>query len=110
MSLSYDWPLSNILIIHLGGNDIGKRKTLDLIFYMCTTIQQFKALSPSTDIVFSTIIPRLVWINFAMLKPFEEIPKQINRMLEKCMSLGYVFTFCHRDLKGVFLGISFNII
>lgn len=73
--LAYGWPLSDILLFHLGGDDIGHQKKLQLHFsyLVYSTIQKFKALSPSTNIVFSEIIPCLVWLNSDLFKAFEKL-------------------------------------
>lgn len=46
------WPQPDILIIHLGGNDIGQVKTLDLIFDIQRTVRFLKLSFPELVIVF----------------------------------------------------------
>ena len=104
-SMSYSHHLPNILIIHLGGNDIGKQNTLNLIFQIKHVIRFIKAMYPDSVIVFSEIIPRLKWLKSEVFRPFEKIRKRINRMVEKFMSLGYGFSCRHWELEGGFPGL-----
>lgn len=105
VKLCYGWPLPHILVIHLGGNDVGKRKTLDLVFSMQCFIQKFKALSPGSVIVFSEIIPQLTWLQGNGNRVFEKIRKRINHMMEKFLTLGYGISFHHVQLEGGIPGL-----
>lgn len=55
--------MPSILVIHLGGNDLGKVKTLDLLFMIKQDLQRFCITSPGTTLVFSEIVPRLSWLS-----------------------------------------------
>ena len=51
----------DILIVHLGGNDVGKLRTLDLINMMKDDFNFLSQASPASCLIFSEIIPRLCW-------------------------------------------------
>ncbi|KAM4020120.1 uncharacterized protein ACNLHF_000668 isoform 1-T1 [Anomaloglossus baeobatrachus] len=97
-------PLPDLIIIHLGGNDIGKVKTLEFISQMQRDITFIKKLFPNTSLVFSEIIPRLLWNSDGFLF-FEKIRKRVNRTMEKfCRATGD-FSFRHTDLEGFLFGL-----
>lgn len=104
-TMAYGHPHPDIIIIHLGGNDIGKQKTLNLIFQIKHYIRTIKALYPGAVIVFSEIIPRLKWLNSGVFLPFEKIRKRINRVVEKFMAVGFGFSFRHSELEGGIPGL-----
>lgn len=52
-------PPPSILVIRLGGNDLGNIRTLDLLFRIKQDLHRFKLTSPDTVIVFSKIVPHL---------------------------------------------------
>ena len=55
------FPPPGFLLIHLGGNDIVHRPSVDLILNIKATILKFRALMPHTVIIWSDILPRLYW-------------------------------------------------
>lgn len=57
------WPLPHVLIIHLGGNDLCKVRTLDLIFQIKSDVQRFQLVSLNSIVIFSEIIPRMCWFS-----------------------------------------------
>lgn len=99
------WPQPDAVIIHLGGNDIGQVKTLDLIFSMQNTIKQIKLLFPNVVIIFSEIVQRLRWLESCYMRPFEKIRKQINRKVNKFLSYPMGFAFRHVELEGGLPGL-----
>ncbi|XP_062572705.1 uncharacterized protein LOC134234656 [Saccostrea cucullata] len=58
--LRYESP-PKILIIHCGGNDIGKIPLLQLRSNMCSTLKNLEELLPNTTIGWSNILPRISW-------------------------------------------------
>lgn len=81
------------MILHLGGNDVGHTKTYNLIDRIKHDLNHLSMSSPNTTIVFSDIIPRLLWLSHPELKKFEKIRNRVNHSVEKCMPLigGYRF-------------------
>lgn len=74
--LTYGWPFPDLSLIHLGGKDIDKQKTLNLIFQIQDTFRALKAAAPKTEIISSEIIPHLVWLNSDVCSVFEKISKK----------------------------------
>lgn len=98
-------PPPNILIVHLGGNDIGKLETYDLISSMKDTFCFLHLNSPNTVLVFSEIVPRLCWLQSVTFKPLEKVCKRINKALEKFLVPELGFSFRHFVLEGGITGI-----
>lgn len=98
-------PAPDILLIHLGGNDVGQQKTLDFILRIQHVIHQIKLSFPDLVVGFSEIIPRLRWIESLMLKPLERVCKRINEAMEKFMCPVYGLSFRYVDLEGGLPGL-----
>ncbi|XP_061183336.1 uncharacterized protein LOC133191607 [Saccostrea echinata] len=58
--LRYESP-PEILIIHCGGNDIGKIPLLQLRSIMSSALEELKQLLPKTTLVWSNMLPRISW-------------------------------------------------
>lgn len=99
--LLQEFLVPDVLILHLGGNDIGHVKTLDQIFQIKYDLHQFKLSFPNITLFFFEIIPRLVWLNF----PFDKVRKHINRTMAKFLSTIGGFIFRHIDLEGGIIGL-----
>lgn len=57
----YDFPEPDVLIIHLGSNDVASWNTDELISRMKADIQKVREMFPLTQLVFSEILARRVW-------------------------------------------------
>ncbi|XP_040181424.1 uncharacterized protein LOC120915190 [Rana temporaria] len=99
------FPPPDILVLHLGGNDIGKVKTYELVNKMKDSFQFLKMVSPHTVLVFSEIVPRLRWLESLIFKPLEKVRKRINKAMEKFLSPDLGFSFRHRELEGGVQGL-----
>ncbi|XP_075685840.1 uncharacterized protein LOC142664622 [Rhinoderma darwinii] len=106
-SLSSYWPDPNLIIIHAGGNDLGKEKTLDLLWEMRRDIALIKCLFPDATISFSEIIPRLLWSS-GNYKFLNRIRKRINRAMSKYMSVLGGLSYRHSDLEDLTDGLFRN--
>lgn len=100
-SLFQSMPIPDILILHLGGNDIGRSKSLDLLFRIKNDLSQFSQSFPKVRVVFSEIVPRLVWLN----SPFEKVRRRLNRAIAKFMPTIGGFSFRHVELEGGIVGL-----
>ncbi|XP_069604250.1 serine/arginine repetitive matrix protein 1-like isoform X2 [Ranitomeya imitator] len=102
------FPSPDVIIIHLGGNDIGKRATVDLIFLMKQNFLELRNMFPNTILIFSEIVPRLLWLKSESLKFCEKIRKRINRSMSKFMPSIGSLSFRHVDLEGSVPGLFQN--
>ncbi|XP_068091150.1 uncharacterized protein [Hyperolius riggenbachi] len=100
-----EWPVPDILIIHLGGNDLGKVKTLNLLARMRRDFLQIRAIFPNTVLVFSEIVPRLLWYVSPNKRFFDKIRKRVNWAMCKFLSSVGGFSYRHIDLEGGVRGL-----
>ncbi|XP_069822572.1 uncharacterized protein [Dendropsophus ebraccatus] len=106
-SLASALPPPDILIIHAGGDDIGKLKTLDLLWRSRGICRCLNVFFPECILVFSEIIPRLSWMRKGLYF-YEKIRKRINFAVSKFIpSLGGL-SFRHLDLEGYLPGLYWS--
>lgn len=103
-SLYASWPPPQIVIIHISGNDIGNRHTLDIISQLKFDFIQLHSVLPHSILVFSEIVPRLTWLLNPELKHCEKIRKKINRAMAKFMPYVNGLSYRHIDLEGGLVG------
>ncbi|XP_075037456.1 uncharacterized protein LOC142098514 [Mixophyes fleayi] len=68
----------DIVVIHLGGNDVGRGKSLDLIINIREGLAQIHARWPSIKVCWSNIIPRLSWRSSIPPATLIRVVKKIN--------------------------------
>lgn len=95
----------DVFIIHLGGNDIGKQKTLDVIFSIRDDFHRLQLSFPRTVFVFSEVVQRLKWLTFPPLRPLEKIRRRINRAVSKLLVPMGILCFRHTELEGFIPGL-----
>ncbi|XP_077140620.1 uncharacterized protein LOC143805314 isoform X3 [Ranitomeya variabilis] len=102
------FPSPDVIIIHLGGNDIGKLATVGLLFLMKQNFLELRIMFPNTILIFSEIVPRLLWLKSEDLKFCEKIRKRLNRSMSKFMPSIGGLSFRHVDLEGGVPGLFQN--
>lgn len=103
--LHNSWPQPDIVIFHVSGNDIGSRHTLDIISQLKWEFLQLNSLFPNTVLIFSEIVPRLLWLEDPASRYCEKIRKRINRALAKFMPSINGISYRHVDLEGGVRGL-----
>lgn len=88
----------------MGSNDLGRMRTLDLLFTMKNDLCRFELTSPTTTIIFSENVPRLSWLYSPQCRVMEKIRKRINRAMEKYLPMLDVFSYRHIDLEDGIAG------
>lgn len=61
--------------------------------------------SPNTRVIFSEIVPRLLWLRNPNFKNLEKLRRRINKSMEKCMPVIGGFSYRHLDVEGGFSGL-----
>ncbi|XP_069592258.1 uncharacterized protein [Ranitomeya imitator] len=89
-----------VLVLHAGGNDLGKRKGAELYTVMSTDIDRFVCLLPDMVVVWSEIIPRAVWHGAKDVKAIENARKRINTKMSKFVRENYGIVVRHQELEG----------
>lgn len=99
------WPSPEALIVLAGGNDLGRIKTWELICEMKRDLSSFKLLFPSTVIIFSEIVPRLIWSELSNLHYIDKIRKRVNRTICNLVISQGGFSYRHVELEGFLPGL-----
>lgn len=68
----------DLLVLHVGGNDLGLVKLGDLRYSISYIVGQLRLLLPSTRFVYSQILPRLIWRNETKHFAVEQARRRIN--------------------------------
>lgn len=97
-SLYSSWPPPNIIIFHLGNNDLGNSTTLDLLSQIKVDLFQLHLILPNMILFFSEIMPRLAWLLSTELLFLEKIKKKVNRAVTKFMPSVGGRSFRHVDM------------
>ncbi|XP_054840374.1 uncharacterized protein LOC129333070 [Eublepharis macularius] len=111
-------PLPDILVIHLGGNDLGLVKGKALSLQAEADLWWIKERWPDTLIIWSAILPRRVWREALDPVGIERARHRANRALEKALGRGLGIYLPHPAIKaevadlyrsdGVHLSVSGN--
>ena len=74
----------SVIVIHCGGNDIGKTKTQKLLVNV-QEVHKFLSLKfPSTKLVWSELLPRIKWRYSNNIRAMETTRARINRQGMRC--------------------------
>ncbi|OCT69274.1 hypothetical protein XELAEV_18040585mg [Xenopus laevis] len=98
------WGYPDIILIHLGGNDIGKIRTVDLISQIKRDLSQIRAMMEDVIIIWSEIVPRWVWFS-PEKKLLEKCRKKVNHCVSKFVKTLNIIVFRHFYLEPVELGL-----
>ncbi|XP_069812262.1 uncharacterized protein [Dendropsophus ebraccatus] len=107
LRLATSFPPPDILLVHLGGNDVSRVRTEVLIEEMKRDLSMIKSLFPQVCLGFSEIIPRFEW-KVKQLMYCERIRKRINHNIEKFMPAVGGFSFRHLELEGFLPGLYWS--
>ncbi|XP_075062269.1 uncharacterized protein LOC142150961 isoform X2 [Mixophyes fleayi] len=72
-----------VLVIHLGGNDIGGCKSVDLILRIQEDLAWVQASWPSLVICWSDIVPRMAWRAFPEGRVADGVRRKINSVVSR---------------------------
>ncbi|XP_066438243.1 serine/arginine repetitive matrix protein 4-like [Eleutherodactylus coqui] len=93
-------PRRVILVIHAGGNDLGKMKTRDLLAIMKQDILRFRSCFQEVIIVWYDIVARRYWRGARNVEAIEKVRKLVNmKMSQFVQSIGGV-AVRHWELEG----------
>ncbi|CAH2286143.1 Hypothetical predicted protein [Pelobates cultripes] len=96
--LSFPYP--EVVIVHLGGNDIGSTKSVNLIKEIKSDLVCITQIFPDVRFIWSEIIPRHCWLKVSFLKPLERVRRKVSRALEKFLPTLGMTSYRHRDIEG----------
>lgn len=90
----------DILVIHLGGNDLGLRPFRELIRDIKFDILRLWALAPDLVTVWSDIVPRKVWRYARSVERLNKARIKINRAIGRFMARNGAIVVRHKDLEA----------
>uniref|UniRef100_A0A8C8SKU3 Tumor susceptibility 101 n=1 Tax=Pelusios castaneus TaxID=367368 RepID=A0A8C8SKU3_9SAUR len=87
-------PDPDVLVIHLGGNDLGTTKLLDIIIRIKRDLGFIKQTFKNVILVWSNIVPRKAWNQEESYKFMDKNRKKVNKEIGKFMKFigGYVIS------------------
>lgn len=77
------WGRPDWLIIHLGGNDLGAVRGMRLIVEVRDDLSRVQAAWPEVWLVWSDIVPRLVWRGVRNLVAIDRARKKVNMAVSR---------------------------
>lgn len=99
-------PPLQILLVHLGGSDLGLIKGKALIIQARDELVELKARWPGAYIIFSAVLPHRVWWGQGDPRCLGKVCYQVNREMKKALirSLGQFLP--HPDIRVEFAQLN----
>ncbi|XP_023593445.1 tumor susceptibility gene 101 protein isoform X1 [Trichechus manatus latirostris] len=91
-------PDPDVLVVHLGGNDLGVMELLDIITRIKKDLRFIKQMFKNVTIVWSNMIPRKVWYNSAKPHFMNKCVKKGNELIGSFMKFIGGSTISHASL------------
>lgn len=92
-------PTPHVLLIHLGGNDLGLLKGKALVLQAREDLCVIQRRLPGMTIVWSAMVPRRAWRNARHLGAVEKVRKKVNREFQVCLEKGLAHYLPHPVLS-----------
>lgn len=96
---SYGGSPPDILLVHLGGNDLGLVQGRALVLQVVEDLQVIKAKWPGTWVIWSAIVPRLSWRNALEPRVMNKARKNANREIKRALLGGLGQYLPHPELR-----------
>ena len=78
----------DILVVHLGGNDLPRFPGKALIVYILRDLSRLHLTYPAMRILWSTIVPRINWRGARDADKVNKARRQVNREVCRCIRIG----------------------
>uniref|UniRef100_A0A8C9STL5 Uncharacterized LOC108918048 n=1 Tax=Scleropages formosus TaxID=113540 RepID=A0A8C9STL5_SCLFO len=78
LELKGNWPNPDILVLHLGGNDLGQSDPKDFLDSVKKDLTSVKSVFPQCRLVWSSILPRRTWRTSEDAEAMESIRRTVN--------------------------------
>nr|XP_060644484.1 uncharacterized protein LOC132783356 isoform X1 [Anolis sagrei ordinatus] len=91
-------PPPDVLVLHLGGNDLGLLNGRALYLQARADILRIWQAWPRVHIAWSAVIPRLRWPGGGDVKKLEKARKRVNRAMRTALARGRGSYILHRDI------------
>lgn len=93
-------PPPKVLVIHLGGNDLGLVKGKALILQAHADFQLIRERWPGTLIVWSAMVPRRVWRGALNPLAIDKARRKANRELQRILESGIGVFLPHPSINA----------
>ncbi|XP_028983518.2 serine/arginine repetitive matrix protein 2 isoform X2 [Betta splendens] len=84
--LKVTWPNPDVLIVHLGGNDLSTDSPTDLLASVKKDLTSIKSIFPQCVLVWSNILPRRVWRHSTDSHEVDLVRTTVNRRIQNVVS------------------------
>lgn len=84
--LKVTWPNPDILIMHLGGNDLSTDSPTELLASVKKDLTSMRSIFPQCVLVWSNILPRRVWRHSADSHEVDLVRTTVNRRIQNIIS------------------------
>lgn len=102
-------PSPKAIVIHLGSNDLGTVKSVDLRHAMKDDIFSLFKTFPNTTLIVSALLPRIVWDRTSIpVDKLEKKRKQLNRFLKRMVEHDNGIFVKHEDITADTVGLYFR--
>ncbi|KAE8586426.1 hypothetical protein XENTR_v10021666 [Xenopus tropicalis] len=90
----------DVLLLHLGGNDVGKIPMKNIIERMKKDLKKVWDRAPKLILIWSQIVPRLVWREARELKALDKVRSKINTTMAKFVKRKGGISVRHKMIEG----------
>lgn len=84
--LKVTWPNPDVLIMHLGGNDLSTDSPTDLLASVKKDLTSMRSIFPQCVLVWSNILPRRVWRHSPDSHEVDLVRTTVNRRIQSIIS------------------------
>lgn len=84
--LQTNWPNPDVLIIHLGGNDLSTESPTNLLASVKKDLTSIRSIFPQCALVWSNILPRRVWPHSPDSHEVDLVRTTVNRRIQNIVS------------------------
>ncbi|XP_054874839.1 uncharacterized protein si:dkeyp-121d4.3 isoform X2 [Amphiprion ocellaris] len=84
--LKVTWPNPDVLIVHLGGNDLSTDSPTDLLASVRKDLTSMRSIFPRCVLVWSNILPRRVWRHSVDNHEVDLVRTTVNRRIQNIVS------------------------
>ncbi|CAJ0931019.1 unnamed protein product, partial [Ranitomeya imitator] len=89
-----------IVVIHAGGNDLASSPLAELLTLIRSDMDKFPSFFPLMRLVWSEVIPRLVWRGARELNALERSRRTLNQRISRFVRFKYGIVVRHHRLEG----------
>lgn len=97
--LKVTWPNPDVLIIHLGGNDLSTDSPTGLLASVKKDLTSIKSIFPQCILVWSNILPRRVWRHSTDSHEVDLVRTTVNRRIQTIVSDLGGFSLTHDNIR-----------